>query len=801
MSVTNSRRIALTRPAVDYEMFGPLGSKTYKAHIANGTDRAAAIRCDCEDPFAFVERAEQLRDEHGRKVEAISLIQSFEKSELDPKNPEHVQIINDLGYQLAKRLASDSDALVITHPDSAGGHGHNHIKILNHDNVTGRALRRDFRHFAVAEVNDELMREHSMRVVERGSRDQTKYWEHVRESETIATFDLLLGDRLMTTRLDESWYNQQTWERALSAVGIEIKEERHLIKGTDADGEMIEHESVGWTYRMLDDTSVDEGIKPRVRRRKASSLGDEFTHKSLQAEFEARQAQRAAQQAAAEAAQQAAQPALSAVQQEWLERVSRSYGSAFDARMAMTGARVDVADQNAVMEAWEQAKTADSGVAVADQTEHSETAENGAAEPQIGADEALVEARDPEVTMDGSLGTTHGSSSAASDMAGNAQILENEDPGSWPDGTGSRTASGGQNPPNRDPLMVTPDRQVATEPGEDRGLRRSADELELLQLRYLTVTEGAAWSDEQYDQALARMDALKAQLGLDDTSPPSREDVIAEYESRVLGLAQPMQHRGAEPSSAPASSGPSLSPPGSVDVEQQTDETEPSSPPGSSVAPTSPPGSAGAGRPGTGPTSAPASSGGVPSAPASVPPYRSGVWGLAELSKNEKVKAGLEAIARFDEDARVRLAAGERISHRDVPKGIGQQWLDEYGHRLDPVVRHEMTLRAERMAERRYEFEQVGKPLKDRLGQFGRVPNFSLDEYHDVQAKLAESNRTVKAIEQRMNAGIYEDGSKWRPGQPVPSRQYSKVMTARLHQIADDALAEQAELEDEQLGG
>jgi len=430
------------------------------------------------------------------------------------------------------------------------------------------------------------------------------------------------------------------------------------------------------------------------------------------------------------------------------------------------------------------------GYAVADQSEHIETAENRTAESQIGADEAPGEAHDPEVTTDGSPGTKNGSTSAASDMAGNADILENEDPGSSPDGTGTRTASGGQNAPNRNPLMVTPDRQVATEPGEDRGLQSSAAELELLELRYQLVTDGAAWGEGERFEARVQIELLKDDLGLSDTAEPSIDEVIAEYEQRVLDRTQPDQ-QGPAPSSPPGSSGTPSAPPGLNSVEQH-DEAVPSSPPGSSRPSPAPPGLVDAGS---------------PSAPASVKstaPYKSGVWELAELSQNERVRADLEAIARFDEDARVRLAAGERISHRDVAKGIGQQWLDEHGHRLDPLVRHEMKLRAERMAERRYEFEQVGKPLKDRLDQFGQVPNFSVDEYHDVRAKLAESNRTVKAIEQRMNAGIYEDGSKWRPGQPVPSREYSKVMTARLHQIADDALADQAEQEaqqDEQLGG
>ena len=784
MSVTNSRRIALTRPAVDYEMFGPLGSQTYKAHIANGTDRAAAIRCDCGDPFAFVERAEQLRDEHGRKVESISLIQSFEKSELDPTVAAYVQQINDLGYELGKRLAPNSDVLVITHTDSSGGHGHNHIKVMNHDNVTGRALRRDFRHFAVAEVNDELMRECNLRVVERGSRDQTKYWEHVREGATISTFDKLLGERLMEVQLDQSWSDEAGYLAALEAKGIEIKSETHVIAGTDADGASIEHESIGWTYRMLDDTRVDEGIKPRVRRRKASSLGDEFTYKSLHAAFETRQAQRAAEQAATQA--RAALPPLLFDDVRSGDSVKRT-PSTF--QMIQAGYSPEVIEQlKAAWEAEQQSETPESGVAVADQTEHIETAENSGSEAPIDVDGAVEEAHDPEV---GREWVENGSVVGAADSGENGEALENEDSGSGPDGAGMATPRGAHLEPTSGSRMGVELRPVGSVSDAEDPEAETSAALELLDLRYRTITEGASWSDDEYDQVLARIDALKARLGLADAPPPSREAVLAEYEERVLGLTRPIQHEGAEPSSAPASSDTPSAPPGLDGVELH-DEAAPSSPPGSSGPSPAPPGLVDAGS---------------PSAPASVKPsatYKSGVWELVDAAKNEKVKAGMEAIARFDEDARVRLAAGERISHRDVPKGIGQQWLDEYGDRMDPVVRHEMTLRAERMAERRYEFEQVGKPLKDRLDQFGQVPNFSLDEYHDVQAKLAESNRTVKAIEQRMNAGIYEDGSKWRPGRPIPDRTRSQSMRARLHELAEQALDEQAAVEaahDPELGG
>ena len=690
MRVTNSRRIALTRPAVDYEMFGPLGSDVYKAHKAAGTDRAAVIRCDCGDPFEFVDRAEQLRAAHGRKVESISLIQSFEKSELDPSSPEYQQLINDLGYLLAKALAPNSDVLVITHTDSAGGHGHNHIKILNHDNVTGAALRRDFRHFAVAEVNDDLMREHQLRVVERGSRDQTKYWEHVREGETITKFDLLLGDRLMAARLDGSWHDEDTWRHTLAAVGIEIKAESHTIKAS-ADGATPEHESIGWTYRMLDDTRVDEGIKPRMRRRKASSIGHEFTHKAMQAEFEARQQQRA-QQSAPQV--QTTRPILF-TEMRMGDHVSRT-----PSRTDMLLAGYAPAEINQLIADWEATQARVPGSAVADQPGLVQTAGISAEEASDDSPEPLHEAR-------------------------------------WPDR-------------GHEADTERPERGQAEATQENGGLESAENASSAMgSTRSTTSTADAARS---WPHSGHEVDTLRPLPGHDVARWPTAIDT--------------------EGPSAPAPVAPSSDAPALDEVEDQA---------GLAFAPA-------AASPSSDAPALDAES--LPSAPAPAKPdvpYRSGVWSLADGTQDADRRAAFEAIARFDEVARLTLAEGGRIPTGDVPRGIGPRWLATYGDRLDPVVRYELRLRTERMAERKAQFE-TGKQLKDKLDTLGRRGDFVTDEDRDVESRLAASNAQVRLLEDRMRVGIYEAGSTWRPGRPVPPRSISASMQQRLHKLADATL-------------
>ncbi|MDN5700982.1 MAG: relaxase/mobilization nuclease domain-containing protein [Kocuria sp.] len=282
MSVTNSKRIAKTRPKVEYELYGAKGTEKYRRNKTEGTDRVAALRVDAESPEEFVERAEALATAHGRRIEARSLIQSFESSEFDPNDPEAVQTVNDLGYGFAKKLHPNSDVLVITHVDGAGGHPHNHITVINHDNVTCRALQGNNMHWHVAKQNDELMRDYGLRVAERGSRnvDQRSLWEHRREGEAVSEFDRQLGDQIEESLADRRSVDLASYRRVLAEKGIELDEKVHTIKAS-ADGSTQDHESVGWTYKALDTT----GEKSRKRRRKASSLSEEFTHEGAQEIF------------------------------------------------------------------------------------------------------------------------------------------------------------------------------------------------------------------------------------------------------------------------------------------------------------------------------------------------------------------------------------------------------------------------------------------------------------------------------------------------------------------------------------
>lgn len=274
------RMLVEVQSAFDYLKFGTPGSEKEEHHKADSSDRMAAMTCDCGTPEAFVAEAKATAEKHGRRNQALSLIQSHPLDDLDPSKPEDIQRCNDAGYALAKRCWPDAKILVVTHADSEGsaeerakGNGgklHNHILVMN-DDGHGRALRRTHWKFITRE-NDALMRELDLSVaVPAWKREYGRDWLELREKKS--EFDRKLGDRIYATLTDGDVVDEQQFKGVLGAMGIEVEEQTRRIHAS-RDGRTPAHDSVGWTYRMYDDT---EGTNNRWRRRAANRLSKEFT--------------------------------------------------------------------------------------------------------------------------------------------------------------------------------------------------------------------------------------------------------------------------------------------------------------------------------------------------------------------------------------------------------------------------------------------------------------------------------------------------------------------------------------------
>ncbi|MCI7306447.1 MAG: relaxase/mobilization nuclease domain-containing protein [Trueperella sp.] len=260
MSTVNVQPTTSARAAVTYALLGT--GKRRAQHEKDGTTRAALLSCSLDSPEEIVRRAEQVSAAFHRRNEMYTYTQNFSPEEFDVNNPEHVQRVHELGVKLARRMNS-ADYLVVTHTDSAGGHLHNHIYVVNHDNLTGKALSR-CRSWSrgLRQVNDELMRDEHCQVLPDPQQPKPD-WDLRRNGFKDGGFEQCLGDKITEALLDPRSVDREAFEQVLA-------EHEVRLRITERDG---------WTYSMR---RADNG---KWGRRKASSLCDEFTSKGVEEVF------------------------------------------------------------------------------------------------------------------------------------------------------------------------------------------------------------------------------------------------------------------------------------------------------------------------------------------------------------------------------------------------------------------------------------------------------------------------------------------------------------------------------------
>lgn len=159
MSITKQTTTVRAAAAIMYAHFGKPADVKHS--------RAAAWRSDFRNPYDAITSIESMLRGSGRKNQALMVIQSFSKDELDPRDPMTPMVVADAAYALAKEVAPNSPCDVVVHLDSDGGNPHAHITIANVDLVTGKAARENgLVHWVLKKANDKIMREMGLQVLE-----------------------------------------------------------------------------------------------------------------------------------------------------------------------------------------------------------------------------------------------------------------------------------------------------------------------------------------------------------------------------------------------------------------------------------------------------------------------------------------------------------------------------------------------------------------------------------------------------------------------------------------------------------
>ncbi|XBH22249.1 relaxase/mobilization nuclease domain-containing protein [Jonesiaceae bacterium BS-20] len=266
MSTINVRPSTSASGSVGYVLYGRDSEREQKLK-EDGRTRAASFAMKmaggASTPAEFVKRAERLAEAHGRKNQLQSYVLAFHPDEFDVTNQEDLDRVRDLAVELAERMHS-ADYMVVVHKDSAGGHAHAHILVVNHDNFTGRSLQRytSWKH-GLRQLNDELMRDEGLSVLP-DPEEPKPDWELRREAFAPGGFEQVLGDKIYESLLDKRSVNRAVFEQVLSEHGI-------TLAVTNRDG---------WSYKMR---RTNNG---KLGRKKASGLTPEFTAAGAQTIFD-----------------------------------------------------------------------------------------------------------------------------------------------------------------------------------------------------------------------------------------------------------------------------------------------------------------------------------------------------------------------------------------------------------------------------------------------------------------------------------------------------------------------------------
>lgn len=258
-----------------YVFFGKNG-QTKTQNIQNRHSRAVKAYCDTSIKD-FLNDAKRIQAK-GRKVGCIGIVQSFDSNEFDYKDSDDAQAVNDLGWELANKLYPNSKCLVVTHNDGKGHKLHNHIQVLNEDMTTGRAIESNRQLYKMRAVNDELMQEHGLAVI-KPQKGLIKKPRNDFQRQLQKDLQSILTSKDAPTTFD-------SYLKACEARGINVKQD---VKHAKKDGEDVE--VMGLTYRRKSARKKPDYYNPdrtevRVRRAKASTLGEMFTFNGVQEQFE-----------------------------------------------------------------------------------------------------------------------------------------------------------------------------------------------------------------------------------------------------------------------------------------------------------------------------------------------------------------------------------------------------------------------------------------------------------------------------------------------------------------------------------
>lgn len=221
------------------------------------------------DPDYAKSQMKQTRElfQNTGNTEAMRVIQSFSHEDLDPTNPADWQRCNDLGNELAQRIAPNHQVAIYTHIDGTGHMLHNHI-IINMPNLeTGKKYNHNNDWQRVVKFNDEILRERGLSVIDR---DQAPA-----ERRTMA-------ERQLDAKNEYVWKDDLRGQMDNIMSDSSVSSYQDLSAHLSKSGIIIHDRGKSFSYEFLD-------ANKKQRRARGKTLGADYEKETILNELELRQ--------------------------------------------------------------------------------------------------------------------------------------------------------------------------------------------------------------------------------------------------------------------------------------------------------------------------------------------------------------------------------------------------------------------------------------------------------------------------------------------------------------------------------
>lgn len=221
------------------------------------------------DPDYSKSQMKQTRElfQNTGSTEAMRIIQSFSHEDLDPTNPVDWQRCNDLGNELAQKMAPDHQVAVYTHLDGAGHKLHNHI-IVNMPNLkTGKKYHHQNDFKRLSKLNDEIALAHGLLIIDR---------------EQAPTERRTMAERQLKTKNEYVWKDDLRGRIDKIMGNATISSYKGFSEYLAHSGIIVHDRGKNFSYEFLD-------AKKKHRRARGKTLGADYEKETILNELELRQ--------------------------------------------------------------------------------------------------------------------------------------------------------------------------------------------------------------------------------------------------------------------------------------------------------------------------------------------------------------------------------------------------------------------------------------------------------------------------------------------------------------------------------